>query len=278
MDPVSILLGVLGVAVGAVVPLVLFRLGQRDRAPRWAIYTANIVSPEFPPPPELIMTFQGRPIERLSTSFIAIWNAGRGAISESDVRERDPIRIQAPRQAVRILNARVIQSRFSTIPQFRIHIEQDDCAVLRFEEFLNHRQGCVVQVFHTGSSSADLEIRGEIQAASRWRRVDQQSTGYITKLLAVITLASILVITIVNVGLAWIDPLHLPLAVRYVAAYGGLSLGLLLATVVVIWWYLSAIPWGLNIYTERIQGRGTKWGQRYESLMDFMLRERVRQS
>jgi hypothetical protein len=102
----------------------------------------------------------GPPVENVTVSKVAFWNAGWGTIRKGDVLGKDHTRIVIDPQYV-ILQAEVIQQK-NPLNNFDLTVSQDrKNANIRFE-FINPAEGVVIQIVHTGTKSSDLSISGTI--------------------------------------------------------------------------------------------------------------------
>ena len=82
-------------------------------------------------------------------------------LKKDDIETVNRIRISTTKE-VSLLDAKILASNNHS-SQFEVNLdEENNCVYLEFD-YLDEKQGAVVQVIHTGSSSQDLEVIGDIK-------------------------------------------------------------------------------------------------------------------
>jgi hypothetical protein len=159
---VGALAGVIGVYFGS--------KGWKRRKPTYLIRSNNIFSGLEHTVPDVEVKFPGygQPIKALTVSKIAFWNDGNETIRKQDIVKDDPITIQG-KEGIVFLSVSVIES-VSPLNKIECKMNQDRSLVTITFEYLDHNQGANIQVFHTGTSNADITLRGTIMGASPIRR------------------------------------------------------------------------------------------------------------
>lgn len=114
-------------------------------------------------PEEIEVTYSGEAVTNLTVTNVVFWNAGREPIRSQDIPPHEPLSIQ-PRDGIRILDAEVTQ-RNNPANDLRSNLVDSNCIILSFD-YLDKDEGCVIQIFHTGRTSKDLEKKGKIIGAS----------------------------------------------------------------------------------------------------------------
>jgi hypothetical protein len=120
------------------------------------------------PDVEVKFSGYGQPIKALTVTKIAFWNAGTETLKKQDVVKEDPITIRA-KEGIVFLSASVIEA-VSPLNKIDCKVNQERSLVTITFEYLDHNQGANIQVFHTGTSNADITLRGTIMGASPIRR------------------------------------------------------------------------------------------------------------
>ena len=102
-------------------------------------------------------------IANLSTTTIAFWNNGSETIDDRDRVISNPLRISTSKTA-RVLNAKII---FTNNQSNHLSVETDDEGnnIYLLFDYLDKDQGGIIQVIHTGKSSRDLSITGDVKGA-----------------------------------------------------------------------------------------------------------------
>ena len=166
------LLGVLGILCSIVsVPLSVYLSlkGQKQKQPRFAIRSYNIVRQLVSTIPSLQMTYfgYGGAIDNFTVTKILFWNAGNETIHKQDVAKSEPVSIYAIDNAV-ILDAGIIQ-KTNNANQFEVKQSRDRDHVTLCFDYLDKGDGAVIQIFHPGRSSTQLQLRGMIKGAGKPR-------------------------------------------------------------------------------------------------------------
>lgn len=118
---------------------------------------------------KLKLLYDDSEIEDLTITKIAIWNSGNREIRREDIATERPLRIISTGEA-NILDIRIITQSDPT-NKFSIKSANDKEAVIDFE-YVNDRDGIVLQILHSGSYSDitfDCKIKGgcEIRRGKR---------------------------------------------------------------------------------------------------------------
>jgi hypothetical protein len=152
-------LGILGLASG----YIFYRRSLKIKQPLYLMRTENLIQDNIATISGLKITYNDHVVSNLSTSTIAFWNNGSETISDLDRVISNPLRISASRNA-RVLNAKII---FSHIQSNRLSVEIDDTGsnVYLLFDYLDKGHGGIIQVIHTGLSSRDLSITGDVKGA-----------------------------------------------------------------------------------------------------------------
>jgi len=125
----------------------------------------------------LDVLFKDQRVENFTISRVMFWNDGVETINKHDITAADPLRITIANGA-KLIDAQIIA--FNNHPnQCECTLTEDGvCAYLTFD-YLDYGNGVVIQVFHTGTSSKNINIEGTIKGAKGLKRksVASVSTG-----------------------------------------------------------------------------------------------------
>jgi hypothetical protein len=160
--------------IGVVLSIVFYARSRRLSALSYAISTTNVIAPETPAMSALSIHYDGQPVRTLSVSSVSLWNSGTDAIASNDISRVDPLAISTTKDDVRILDAAIEHRSNETIDV--PDLEEAVRLVFAFE-FLNPGDGCIVRVIHTGTTSADLRVRGGVKAVRAVRRIETDTTA-----------------------------------------------------------------------------------------------------
>jgi len=140
---------------------------RRVKSPCYAVRSFNIIS-KISKIKELEIFYSGQAIENLTATKIMFWNAGRETINSQDIPDADPITVYA-KEGHKILVASVLQVK-KDANMFSIPVCDQSHVQLHFD-YVDKDEGAVIQIFHTGKSSEDIEIRGTVKGAERLREI-----------------------------------------------------------------------------------------------------------
>ena len=110
---------------------------------------------------ELQLLFHGKAINNITVTRLALWNSGNEVLNHSDIVDSKKLCIFSDNPSAEILDAIVIKHSDET-NQFGIENKTSKYVELNFD-YLNKRDGIVVQIMHTGERSSlkfDCKIKG----------------------------------------------------------------------------------------------------------------------
>lgn len=110
----------------------------------------------------LTVSFDEKPVERVTRAIFVIWNAGTEAIRNSDVAQGDPLRIEVPEEARVLLVSIGVSSRSATQAKCEIeHAHGGRSTVKLIFDFLDYRDGVNVSIVHSGTAGG-CTLRGTV--------------------------------------------------------------------------------------------------------------------
>ena len=145
--------------IGVVIALVTWLLSRRYKRLYFLVRSFNLVDKSRSTVPSLSVQFGGRTVAALTISKIAIWNSGKEAIRDVDIPSREKLRI-TPKEGVEILESSIIQVSSESC-NCRLGEYSNSSQTIQFD-FLDPNDGIVLHVAHTGSSSEELKVEGQI--------------------------------------------------------------------------------------------------------------------
>lgn len=153
----EILLSIVGLIVSTIVAYMLLRIQLRDPKPRVAITGNSIVSAVEGDDIEIL--YLGKKVPQVTRTFAIFWNAGRGSI-----RGKDDLALPvsfAIEDGDVLLNRIVGVSRHSILPEI---FQSDGRSTIDFHH-LDHGDGLVVELVHTGPNPIKVDVRGDVVGA-----------------------------------------------------------------------------------------------------------------
>ena len=147
--------------VAIVISIVVTRWYFKEKKPLYSIRSVNIIKNIFDDFDLLELSYSGKKIENFTVSKIVFWNGGRETIHRKDIVSSEPLIVKA-KEGTNILNAKIIYSR-DPANEFTLTKHQSQLK-LDFD-YIDKGHGIIIQLIHTGLSSADIEIKGKIKGA-----------------------------------------------------------------------------------------------------------------
>ena len=131
---------------------------RRTQKPKYLISSASLRNEVFEN--STIKLRQGnRDIPCLTISKFALWNTGI-TLNKEDIAERDPIRITTNNEA-EILEVQELYSEDQN--NYRCEISEDKHTINMSFDYFAKNQGVVLKIFHTGTGSFDLSVKGALK-------------------------------------------------------------------------------------------------------------------
>jgi hypothetical protein len=162
---IGTILGLVGIITG----YIFYRKGLRLREPTVSLKTNNLIQDHVSQLDGLEIRYKGHTVKNLSVTKVVFWNNGAETINNSDIVKANPLRIGGFND-VQLLDAQVITSNNDSS---RIICEfNDDNELLVTFDYLDKGHGAVIQITHTGLSSNDLTVAGQIKGVSEIKWVD----------------------------------------------------------------------------------------------------------
>lgn len=158
----GILIGAALTVVSTVISIWFALRPTHRRRLAWTMTTTTLVRGEGHVGDGLMVHYRGTPVATLSVSKIAIWNDGKAAIRREDLSRTDP-----PRFEVRgnLMEARIVQDNH-TASAFELKDLSHNAVGIEFA-YLRPNDGVVLELVHTGTSSSDVDLVGEVIDADR---------------------------------------------------------------------------------------------------------------
>ena len=168
--------------IGIIVTIITFVRGKQEKLPFFKIKSFNIVGDNITSLENLDVKFKNKSIDNLTSTQVAIFNLGRLAIKKEDIPNRDKLRIEAKKD-VQILDYKIKYVK-NEINNF-ILSSSTNALIVEFD-FFENKEGIVIQIYHNGKSSNDLELKGTIINSKKIRDADyRMSSAKLGKMLLI---------------------------------------------------------------------------------------------
>lgn len=153
-----------------VIAYVLYYKAIHVKKPCFKIRGINIISPYIFLDNPIKVLFLDEPVKSLTMTRVVFWNNGRATINSSDIARADPLKIAAHDEnrilAIGILGNNKVGANFS------VDLINQNAAVINFD-FMDYKNGLVIQVYHTGSKEDELYIEGSVKGVEEVVNVDE---------------------------------------------------------------------------------------------------------
>jgi hypothetical protein len=155
-----------------------------------AIMTASVVVAKRDDRIQIL--YDGKPVQRVISNTITIWNSGSRTIAKSQVVDTDRLRISVDRGS-RILSTEILRTTRS-VNAFTLSIESvsPSTAQITFE-FLDPRDGATVRILHDGKDDY-ATISGTVMGMPKGIRLvqeDHRPTLYLISLVIMLVLLAL---------------------------------------------------------------------------------------
>ncbi len=191
---ISTSVGIIGIPIGIIGIIVAVVFGLKSlkaKKPVWAYKTKKIIGLGTDAPPELKLTFSGRPVKEVFRTAVLMFNKGRETIRKEDVTEKVTIQLKG----AKMLREPAIKALSKEYNKFEIHRvgEQGQDSVELGFLYLDHDDGVVFEILHTQSEATSCS--GNIMGAKGIVYIGELHEGYPisgTKLVMFITIGIVL--------------------------------------------------------------------------------------
>lgn len=156
---VSFFLGVIGI----ILAFLFYFKSIREKRPVYTKQTIRLINQALSALKNIEIKYNSVPVQNLSLTKIALWNSGKESIRNTDISSSEPLLITT--------NGRTIIYGFEVSYQKKVNNVQvtkvnEESLGISFE-FLDFNDGLVLDVFHSGSSSGDIVIKGTLIGARK---------------------------------------------------------------------------------------------------------------
>jgi hypothetical protein len=176
----GIVLGLIGLASG----YIFYRKSLRIKLPMYLMRTENLIRDNVSSMSGLKITYNDHGIANLSITSILFWNNGSETIDEQDRVRSNPLRVST-NEGVQILDAKIAISN-NQANRLSVNVDEQGNHAYLFFDYLDKAQGGIIQVTHTGLSSDDLSLHGDIKGAALQKCKDHSQRSWPYLLLTIL--------------------------------------------------------------------------------------------
>lgn len=164
-NAISFLLAIAGIFFS----VFFYKKSKKEKRPIYMLRTVNLVRENIQKIDRINILYDGRPVNNLSITKIALWNGGKSTIDNKDVAKNDPLRLAIGNDC-NFLNAEIIYQKNAS-NGFNISISDDQKYINITFDYFDFEEGIVLQVFHTGHKSSDISLMGQIKSVKQIQRI-----------------------------------------------------------------------------------------------------------
>lgn len=162
-NPWFVILAMVVAVISLALMVVFYFKGRRVVAVRYAVRGTNLFQNFASKIPDLQVLYGGEQVADVTATKVVLWNGGSETISRDDVASAEPILIRAE-EGCRILDAEVIGIK-NKANLFSVSAPEDGTVVRVSFDYMDRLEGAVIQILHTGTSSAGISISGKVKGA-----------------------------------------------------------------------------------------------------------------
>jgi hypothetical protein len=145
-----------------------YRKSVRIKEPYWAIHSNNLIQGYSSKLSDLRVLYKREKVENLTISKVLFWNNGADTIDRLDIMTANQLRITGV-DKTKLLDVKLLAVN-NPSSQFSLEFADDkSCAYLSFD-YLDNKQGAVIQVVHSGISSDDIIVTGDVKGVKALKR------------------------------------------------------------------------------------------------------------
>ncbi|MFI3259916.1 MAG: hypothetical protein R3Y16_07460 [Rikenellaceae bacterium] len=161
--------------VGIAASFYFYKKSNRHTSATYMVRTIQLINDAVKKLPVIDMLCDGKPVRSLSISKIALWNDGSDTINSDSIAKNNTLRVIIDKR-YEILGAD-IQYEKNPSNDFSISLSEDGHSVKIDFDYFDREEGVVLQLYHTGYHSSDVEVVGQIKACREIRRIKPYSTA-----------------------------------------------------------------------------------------------------
>ncbi len=113
----------------------------------------------------LKIEFDNHLVGNLTVTNVAIWNAGRKTLHQSDISTNEIISIR-PKDGINVYRHSILKES-NRSNGFTVKTNADNTALEIDFEYMDNNEGIAIQLVHNGTSSIDIDVFGSIKGYGR---------------------------------------------------------------------------------------------------------------
>lgn len=164
-DYLGLSVGIIGILIGIIASYYFYRKSLKIKEPCWSVRSSNLIQDYSTKVEQLKILYKDEPVENLTISRVLFWNNGSDTIDGSDIKTANPLKIVGA-ENVNILDSTIIASNNASSQIKAILNKAENSIPIEFD-YLDDKQGAVIQIIHTGKTSEDIKVIGDIKGVKK---------------------------------------------------------------------------------------------------------------
>lgn len=227
--------------LGLILAYYFYKKSIRVKEPVYSIRSNNLISGSVSTLENLNISYKDYSVSNLTVSKMLFYNRGAETITRKDLETIHPLSISS--ETCKILDSTVLQVN-NPSNVLKASYDEDNKNVYVEFDYLDQNQGTVIQIIHTGLSSEDLKVHGDIIGVQKLIAVSPDKFEPPPKLKAFISSVVFrIVLTFIILVIVRSDE-------------GLKNIALVVATVLVLFTTLDVIPFIFKTMRGRILPKG----------------------
>lgn len=162
------LIGILTGIIGIGLAIYFYFKTKKVKRPTYTMTSFPLLNSEIRKIDNLEVKYFGEPVQNLTATKFAFWNAGNDTINKSDIPESAPLRFKAE-EGITIYSVEVVfcsDLSNNIIPKVRKGTYSFDF------DYLDRDQGCIVKILHSGVSSSNIVVSGKVKGVGDFKNAN----------------------------------------------------------------------------------------------------------
>jgi len=170
-DTLNIVFGIIGTigTILGIVGIVLSIRSVKKKEPIYSIKSNNLISGSIATVENMKIDYKDYKGDDLTVSKLLFYNAGSETITRQDLETINRLRVSS--ETCKILDGSVLQVN-NVSNNISLRFDPDSTNIFMDFDYLDFNHGTVLQVVHSGLSSKDINISGDIRGVQQIAQLD----------------------------------------------------------------------------------------------------------
>lgn len=168
----DLIIAIIFFIIGLIPTYYFYKKSIRIKEPIYSIKSVNVISDYASTYPNLTVSYIGEKVKSFTVSKVLFFNRGAIALDRDDLAPLNPLRIEV--SSGKILDATVLQVN-NPSSDFTVDLNRAFQLFMIDFDYLNQHQGAVIEVIHTGLSSRDIDVVGDMKDVKKLGRLSPLS-------------------------------------------------------------------------------------------------------